>query len=596
MTLIQTSRPRNVNYLRAAGILYGDWGTSKAYVLGLAYALAGRSSFWFIFGISILTLMVGVNYIKICRFYPRGGGVYTSVRERSKVLSLIGAFFLISDYLVTAALSSLSAFHYLGVSRPEVWAILSIALLGLFNLLGPKHTGSFALGLAIPTVIVVICLGGISLPFLPKAAQLLTPISGHIFHDWNIFVGIVVALSGIESIANLTGSMKLDPGSTEEKPSVVETSTPAIIMVMGEVCFFTVLFGLAMNALPGLEIENGNVNAPGYPDVRDAMLRYMGDFFGKSLFGSTIGDAFASVIGIVIPLLLLSAVNTAIVALSSLLFVMGRDKELPTTFETLNRFGVPFYSAILSFGFPIFLLLAIHDIAGLSHLYAIGFVGAIAVNLASTATNKKLSLKLWERCFMLITFAVMALIEVTLFIDKPHARNFVIAVVALGLFLRSLAEERKAKLAVEKAPSALQEFPKDIEGGYLVAVKSLGKDLTLALEEAANQNQPLYVLFVREQRTVVESDHLRSWYDDEDAKKVYHYVAQYTHRNPVQFLYTITSHTAYSISEIAMKKKVKGVIIGRKRKASSLLNVIRGTSVRDFARHLPEQINLIVVY
>jgi hypothetical protein len=39
-------RPRNVDTPRAAAILYGDWGTSKAYVIGLAFAVAGYSSFW----------------------------------------------------------------------------------------------------------------------------------------------------------------------------------------------------------------------------------------------------------------------------------------------------------------------------------------------------------------------------------------------------------------------------------------------------------------------------------------------------------------------------------------------------------------------
>ena len=36
-------RPRNVDWKRAAAILYGDWGTSKAYVIGLAFAVAGYS-------------------------------------------------------------------------------------------------------------------------------------------------------------------------------------------------------------------------------------------------------------------------------------------------------------------------------------------------------------------------------------------------------------------------------------------------------------------------------------------------------------------------------------------------------------------------
>ena len=41
-------RPRNVDWKRAAALLYGDWGTSKAYVIGLAFAVAGYASFWLI--------------------------------------------------------------------------------------------------------------------------------------------------------------------------------------------------------------------------------------------------------------------------------------------------------------------------------------------------------------------------------------------------------------------------------------------------------------------------------------------------------------------------------------------------------------------
>jgi len=46
-----TTRPRNVDWKRAAALLYGDWGTSKAYVTGLAFALALYSSFWFVLAV-----------------------------------------------------------------------------------------------------------------------------------------------------------------------------------------------------------------------------------------------------------------------------------------------------------------------------------------------------------------------------------------------------------------------------------------------------------------------------------------------------------------------------------------------------------------
>ncbi len=91
MANTHTKRPRNVNAFQAAAILYGDWGTSKAYVIGLAFAIAGYSSFWLIAAVCVLIVLVGTNYITICKFSPSGGGVYASARRKSEVLALIGA-------------------------------------------------------------------------------------------------------------------------------------------------------------------------------------------------------------------------------------------------------------------------------------------------------------------------------------------------------------------------------------------------------------------------------------------------------------------------------------------------------------------------
>ncbi len=208
-------RPRNVDWKRAAAILYGDWGTSKAYVIGLAFAVAGYASFWLIALMCVLTALVGLNYMVICRLYPDGGGVYASVRHRSEVISIVGAFLLIADYLVTAAISALSAFAYLGVPHPEKFAAAAILIIGLLNLLGPKHTGGLAFLVSVPTAIVVVVLGVFSLPHIGEAFGHLQPLHGTFSQNWAGFVGIVLALSGVEAIANATGVMKLDPGSPQ---------------------------------------------------------------------------------------------------------------------------------------------------------------------------------------------------------------------------------------------------------------------------------------------------------------------------------------------------------------------------------------------
>src|SRR5690349_17870605 len=117
LSLLASERPRNLGSFGAGGLLFGDWGTSRLYVLGIAFAVAGRSSFYLIIAMSLLILAVGWAYIQICRIYPDGGGVYTAAKSRSRLLGVVGALLLFADYTVTASLSSLDAFHYFGLGK-----------------------------------------------------------------------------------------------------------------------------------------------------------------------------------------------------------------------------------------------------------------------------------------------------------------------------------------------------------------------------------------------------------------------------------------------------------------------------------------------
>src|SRR5580658_1890327 len=217
-----TRRPRNVDVPRAAAILYGDWGTSKAYVIGLAFAVGGYGSFWLILPMCVLTALVGINYMAICKHYPDGGGVYASVRHRSVIISIVGAFLLVADYIVTAALSALSAFLYIGFPHPwaEWCAAGAIVIIGLLNLFGPRHTGGLAFLVSVPTVVVVVLLGIFAFPHLGTAISAVEPLTGGFFKNWKGFVGVVLALSGVEAIANATGVMKLNAGTTDANPNV----------------------------------------------------------------------------------------------------------------------------------------------------------------------------------------------------------------------------------------------------------------------------------------------------------------------------------------------------------------------------------------
>ena len=596
-------RPRNVDWKRAAAILYGDWGTSKAYVIGLAFAVAGYASFWLIAAMCVLTALVGINYMIICRLYPDGGGVYASVRHRSEVISIVGAFLLIADYLVTAAISALSAFQYLGVPHPEKFAALSILIIGLLNLLGPKQTGGLAFLISVPTAIVVVVLGLFSLPYISEAIGHLQPLHGTFGQNWAGFVGIVLALSGVEAIANATGVMKLDPGSTDANPCVVRTSTPAILMVMIEVCFFTALFGLAAHALNGLQIMNGDVNAPGAEGVRDYMLRYMGQVFVGGPLGPAFGHIFAVVVSIVFGLLLLSASNTAIVDLIAIQFLMSRDRELPKIFQRLNKWGVPSAGMLLATIVPMLLVIIVKDMSGLADLYAVGVVGAVATNLGATSTDRKLSIKSWERTLMFATFLVMAAIELSLLVDKPNARYFAVTILAVGLILRGLVQERRMKK--EAAPLLPASMPEQLtttepavaDAGtgeaILCAIRGTGRTLDFALREARETGRRLYLLFVREQRFMTEQDTKRKWQEDPEASEIFATARNKAGDRPPLFCYAVSESAAETIADIAATLGASRLILGAPRR-NALVNILRGNLVREVSDLLPEEIDLLV--
>jgi amino acid transporter/nucleotide-binding universal stress UspA family protein len=611
-----TKRPRNLDSPRAAAILYGDWGTSKAYVVGLAFAVAGYSSFWLIAAMCLLTALVGVNYMTICKHYPDGGGVYASVRHRSEVISIVGAFLLIADYIVTAAISGLSAFQYLGVPHPEIFAAIAIVAIGGLNFFGPKHSAGLAFIISIPTAIVVLLLGLFALPHLGQALHNLHPLSenGGPLKNWNCFVSIVLALSGVEAIANATGLMKLDPGSTDEKPRVTKTANPAILWVMFEVCIFTALLGFAMNALPNLIKHGDDVNAtamaglPASEGVRDYMLRYMAQVFVGGSLGAVAGHIAAVVVSIVFGVLLLSAVNTALMDIISVTFLMSRDGELPPVFSRLNKFGVPTLGMIFAALVPMALVMLVGDMSGLADLYAVGVVGAIATNLGASSTDKGLKLAKWERGLMFFTFLVMLAIEISLLIDKPNARVFAVTLLCVGLILRGLAAEfaQKKKIAVATAEAleakkaiARAFTPTSVNTGaasgppILAAVRGIGRTLDFAIEESKESNRPLYLLFIREQPVLAEGDRKRKWTDDPEAMEIFAYAAEKADGHTVLPCYAVSDSTADTIVDIAATVGASRLLLGAPQR-NSLINMLRGNLIRKVSDILPDNIHMLV--
>jgi len=374
--------------------------------------------------------------------------------------------------------------------------------------------------------------------------------------------------------------------------------------VMLEVCVLTAFLGLGMSALSGLHVVDGDVHAPGHPGVRDYMLRYMAAVFVGGAWGPLAGQIASWIVTGVIAFLLLSAVNTAIVALIAISFLMSRDGELPQQFEKLNHFGVPNTGLIVATAIPAILVVAVRDVSGLADLYAVGVVGAIATNLGASSTDPKLNLKRWERILMFCTFIVMAAIEISLFIDKPNARLFAATVLVFGLILRGLASERAERKA---ASAALPDGSKKSELSVpfeqtiseasgppmLCAIRGIGRTLDFAIQEAKDTGRPLYLLFVREQPVIAPDDRKRKWFEDDEARAIFLYAKEKASGHTMLPAYAISDSAADTIVDIAATVGASYLIVGAPQRGM-LVNLLRGNIIRNISSILPEEIHLLV--
>ncbi len=616
------ARPRNLDWKRAAALLYGDWGTSKAYVIGYAFLAMGFASLHTIIAVSAITGLVGLNYLVVCKHFPDGGGVYSAARSQGRTLAVIGALLLIADLTVTASLSGYDALKYFFPTMPSVWVpgltMLAVIAFGVLNSFGPRHSGGLAVALAVPMVLLMVVLIAMAVPHLTTELAPF-PIGHTKSHAWGSFVSSILALSGVEAIASLTGVLKLDPGSTLEKPQVAREARRAIIPVAIEVVGGTILLGWATMSLwkwshSAFSPEQTMLDR--LTQGHSHILRVLGEEFGTKWLGHGFGAGMGIVVGIVVGLLLLSAVNTAIAALIGMLYTLARDGEMPRPFLALNRHGVPKLPLIVATVLPCIVLLITYTdpdaaLATLGELYAIGVVGAITVNLGSCTFNKKLELKIWERGLFALTFLVLFCVEISLAYEKHLALFFVVIVLSIGFWLRALSHKASGLATVTVAremadmvsPESIERLRPQplIEGGkFLVCARGVTPVLKYALNEAHLHKAVLCVLYMREIAVILGGVQPREprrsrWQDDPQAAAIMTLMLKVGEETGVcvQPIYTVSTDPASTIVDIAATLGVDLVMLGSSHRAA-MARLLKGNVIERVASNLPEDIQLVI--
>ena len=498
---------------------------------------------------------------------------------------MIGALLLFADYVVTASLSSLDAFHYFGLSHtdallawqsPGLWAIVSIVLIGTFNLMGPKHTGGFAIAAAVGMVFVTLLIAAFAMPqvdwsALPRRVGKVKEAPNEL---WLHFVAIVLALSGVEAIGNLTGVM--------EKP-MARTARKAIWVVAVEVAVFNVILCVAMVAA--------------LPDDQSAahkedMLAYLSHFYA----GPWAEMAVRALGGV----LLLSAANTVITDMISVQYLMSRDGELPVVFQQLNRFGVPWVPAAIATAVPCLVLAVNHDLEHLAALYAIGVVGAVAINVTLVSTHPRLRGR-WRKAVAVALGLLLGAIWVTLAFTKLHALAFVTTVMAAGLAARA-ATKWYARRGGEK-PSLLrqaimEQLPADGAAGRKFLLGTYGSEqlARAALRRRSDAHAALVVCFIRQVTLSFRYDRPLTIDSDVAAQKTFSRFLVLGHGMgvPVLPVYDTGPDAALLMAENAAIYGCERVFIGTSRQGA-LYHLIKGHFQQRIEVLLPSEVPVEVI-
>jgi len=583
-------RPRQLHWYHAGPMLFGDWGTSRLYVLGICFFYTRHASLWFMLAMSFLLLGVGWAYSVVCRLYPDGGGVYSSAKHKSQFVAVIGALLLCADYVVTAAISSLDAFHYLNVPHPELWAAGSIAVIGAINIFGPTKAGIGALVAAVLTITFSSVIGAASTRGWTEVT--VTAPTGDPGHWWLQFTAIILAISGVEAVANMTGIM-VEP--------VDKTARRSIFPVVIEIVVLNIILTIAMSAVPLDVLGDGNPEMA-YEAHRDDMLRLLADYYVAPWFGAIAGVVFA--------LLLLSAVNTAVTDLVSIQYMMSLDKELPAFFTKLNSYGMPFVALILGTLVPFATVLMVTDVVHLAELYAIGVVGAVVLNLGTCSISFDLPIRRWERILISALAVLLLAVWLTIAWEKPHAVMFTGSIVFVGLTARFVTRNRSVVGRVWKGAEQFWAVvtepttvaPEIIAGRYapqsrfLVATRGNPKLLRFALENAREHQAELCVLYVKQVAVAVlgPAADMRAERDAE-AQRMFESVRKLADEYgvPVHLLYTVTSDIADAILDFAATLGVERVILGVTQRGA-LWRTMKGDVIQGVAQHLPERTQLLI--
>jgi amino acid transporter len=147
-----TKDTRQLNWYLAWAVVFCDIGTSVYYVPGILYGTVGDKTPFFILLTTLAFIPLALKYIEITWRNPEGGGVVTiTTKALGPMWGSLGGMLITTSYFFTAAISAVSAFHYVGSALPflDAHVVLSacfgLIALAILNIVGIRESATAAL-------------------------------------------------------------------------------------------------------------------------------------------------------------------------------------------------------------------------------------------------------------------------------------------------------------------------------------------------------------------------------------------------------------------------------------------------------------------
>jgi amino acid transporter len=362
-------------------VVFADIGTSVYYVPGILYSQVGRLAGLFVIMTLVVFLLLTLKYAEVSVRFPEGGGVVTvAAHGLNPWAGAVGGMFILVDYFLTSAISSISGLTYLQTVIPAIAphvlliTVIVVILLGLLNWYGIKESAIFSATIAVAAFVSDILILLVVFLHVPPS------IIGLVFHEMfsghhlgvptilTGFAGAFLAFSGLESISQLSPVMK-----TPRKRTVTWALALVVITVGVTSPLLTVFSTTLLTDPVILHATSASAAAQaGTPDT----TRFISEL--AQAYG---GDALAILTAITASTLLVFASNTAIIGAYHVFLALSRMQFFPKIVEMRNRLrGTPHVSIALATGIPILVLIAVRgDINTLGDMYAFGLLGAFSL-------------------------------------------------------------------------------------------------------------------------------------------------------------------------------------------------------------------------